>query len=78
MEARKALFRHYLSKLRLASEGVDISSLAQMTKNKSGADIREICNQAGLNAFQRESDEGSRNYLLSPLDIETALETLFR
>jgi transitional endoplasmic reticulum ATPase len=58
-DARIALFGMYLSKLPL-SQAVDIHKLAAATEGKCAADIKEICNQAGLNAFKRESLRGSR------------------
>ena len=71
--ARIQLFQLYMSKLSL-SEDVNLSVLAEVTEGKSGADIKEICNQAGLNAFKRESMTGSkRNYQVESQDIELAL-----
>ena len=51
----------------------DLNVLAEVTEGKSAADIKEICNQAGLNAFKRESGNSHRNYSVNNLDIETAL-----
>ncbi len=73
-EARVALFFQFFSKLKLA-EGVDIQSLAYVTDGRSGADIKGICNQAGLNAYKRESAHGSkkRDYSVRYEDVELAL-----
>lgn len=71
-QARKDLFSLYLARLKLA-EGIDISALAKATEGKSGADIRAICNQAGLNAFRRESARGNREYAVRAIDVEKAL-----
>jgi transitional endoplasmic reticulum ATPase len=70
--ARVALFSMYLSKLHL-SGAVDIEKLAQITEGRCAADIREICNQAGLNAFKRESVTGSRDYQVSAADLDRAV-----
>ena len=71
-KARAALFSMYLAKLPLAG-GVDIARLVAATEGKCAADIREICNQAGLNAFKRESGTGSREYRVSAQDLELAV-----
>lgn len=73
-QARKDLFSLYLSRLKLA-EGIDVATLAKLTDGKSGADIKAICNQAGLNAFRRESSRGSREYAVRSNDIEKALSS---
>ncbi len=71
--SRQKLFELYLSKLPL--EGVvNVEALARATEGRCAADIREICNQAGLNAFKRESSRGSRSYAISPDDIGDALQ----
>ena len=70
-EARKKIFQLYLSKIPLA-ESVDVEHLAHITEKRSPADIREICNRAGLNAFQRESAAGQRAYKVTHYDLEAA------
>lgn len=70
--ARQQLFNLYLRKLTL-EENVDIAALARVTEGKSCADIKEICNQAGLNAFKRESGSKAREYRVTLGDLETAL-----
>jgi len=72
-EARKSLFNLYLSRLRLG-DAVDLDQLAEATNDKSAADIKEICNQAGLNAFKRESAKGSKEYLVRSSDIDAAVK----
>jgi transitional endoplasmic reticulum ATPase len=72
-EARAKMFSLHLSKLKLARP-VSLPALAERTAGRSGADIKAICNQAGLNAFKRESAQGSRSYLVSPDDLEKALQ----
>jgi transitional endoplasmic reticulum ATPase len=76
-QARAALFSMYLSKLPLAGS-VDITRLAAATEGRCAADIREICNQAGLNAFKRESASGSRDYQVSAQDLESAVREWMR
>jgi transitional endoplasmic reticulum ATPase len=73
LAARTALFSMYLKRLPL-SGAVDVRRLAEMTGGRCAADIREICNQAGLNAFKRESVRGSREYQVAPVDLDKALE----
>ncbi len=74
--ARYRLFEYYLSKLSL-SDDVDINHLADSTDGLSAADISAICNQAGLNAFSRESTSGGGNkraYKVVYDDLFKALE----
>lgn len=71
-EARRALFNLYLSKLKLAGN-VNLDRLADACSGRSAADIRAICNQAGLNAYKRESISNKRDYLVQPSDLQAAL-----
>lgn len=71
--ARKRLFQLYLSSLKLQEE-LNLDILAQLTDGKSGADIKAICNQAGLNAFRRETLRGERNFLVQQEDMKHALK----
>lgn len=72
IEARHRLFQLYMSRLTL-SEDIDLNILSEITEGKSAADIKEICNQAGLNAFKRESGGKKRDYTVGYYDIELAL-----
>jgi transitional endoplasmic reticulum ATPase len=72
-EARKKLFELYLSRLKVGDD-LDMDLLSEYSEGKSAADIREICNQAGLNAFKRESSTGSREYVVRTCDIQAAFE----
>lgn len=75
-ESRVKLFQLYLAKLQLG-QAVNLQLLAEVTQGKSGADIKAICNQAGLNAFKRESGGGGkREYVVTIDDIERALAEL--
>lgn len=71
--ARGKLLALFLSKLKLASS-VDLTSLARITDGRSGADLHEICNRAGINAFKRESGSGRRDYLVTQDDLESAVD----
>ena len=75
LDARQKLFSLYLSKLTL-KDSPNTNELARRTSGKAAADIRTICNQAGLNAFKRESARGSRNYIVEQQDLENALREL--
>ena len=55
LDARKQLFELYLKGVKVDGE-LDLELLAKATEGNSAADIREICNQAGLHAYQRESE----------------------
>lgn len=74
-DARKKLFELYLSKLKLG-EAVDMDALSKLTDKKSPADIKEICNRAGLNAFKRESSSGKRDYKVMRRDLAEALDAI--
>jgi len=72
LDNRAALFNISLSKIPL-EEGIDLYTLAEFTDGCSGADIKEICNQAGLNAFKRESGGEKRSYSVTEQDLQSAL-----
>jgi AAA+ superfamily predicted ATPase len=71
---RRRMFELHLSKLNLEG-GIDIDALARATHGASGATIKAICNQAGLNAFQREAvlPKAQRTSLVRSTDLEAAL-----
>jgi len=75
LESRIKLFALYLAKLHL-EEDIDLEYLAQVTEGKSAADVKEISNQAGLNAFKRETAQGGKNrhYAVTIQDIEHAVQ----
>ena len=71
--SRIQLFALYMNKLKL-QDSVDLGILAEITEGKSAADIKEICNQAGLNAYKRESTTSKRrDYVVTYEDLEVAL-----
>jgi AAA+ superfamily predicted ATPase len=76
-EQRVQIFELYLARLKV-EEHLDLGLLAEMTAGKSAADIKEICNQAGLNAFKRESGSKKRDYVVTTRDLETALSEFVR
>jgi len=71
-ESRAKLFAVHLSKLKLEA-GIDLHELAQISDGRSGAEIKEVCNRAGLNAFKRESGNKRKEYLVTKNDVERAL-----
>ena len=77
VRGREKLFELYLRKLPIDGV-VDVEALAASTEGRCAADIREICNQAGLNAFKRESSRGRREYAVTPDDIGDALQEWIR
>jgi len=70
--SRMKIFDLNLRKLPL-DHGVNAERLASESSGMSGADIKEVCNQAGLNAFTRESSNGQRAYKITSADLEAAL-----
>ncbi len=52
-KARLEIFKIYTKDMPLAKD-VDLSQLAIMTKNYSGADIESLCREAALNALRRD------------------------
>jgi SpoVK/Ycf46/Vps4 family AAA+-type ATPase len=70
--SRIQLFQLYLRRLNL-QEPFNLDLLAQLTEGMSGADIKEICNQAGLKAFSRETSLGKRQYKVTQEDMKEAL-----
>ncbi|GAB4456633.1 MAG: hypothetical protein OHK0029_14960 [Armatimonadaceae bacterium] len=73
-EARLAILRLHTQNARL-DPAVDLSWLAAETEEFSGADLKALINEAGLQALIRMSDEGGTNYL-TPADFALALENL--
>ena len=74
-ESRIALFKLYTKHLKLGFD-VDFEELSKKTENCSAADIKAICNQAGLYSYKREEvlPKDSRTYLVSKNDITRALD----
>jgi len=52
-KARLEIFKIYTKDMPLAKD-VDLSNLANMTNNYSGADIQALCREAALNALRRD------------------------
>ena len=71
-EARKQLFELYLNRLKMDGR-VNFEALARFTDGKAAADIKEICNQAGLNAYKRESKLGNKDFTVTANDIADAI-----
>lgn len=70
--ARQQLLKLYLSKLPLHGS-VRLDNMAGLTEGCSGADIKELCSQAGLYAFQRERHLQRKQYTVEAQDLEAAL-----
>lgn len=68
-EARLEIFKIHTRRMRLA-ENISIEILADKTENMSGADIKAICTEAGMNAIR----EGRRRVTMK--DFEEALEKI--
>ncbi len=50
-ETRKKIFKIHTTRMKLA-KGVSFPRLAELSEEMSGADIKEICNMAGINALK--------------------------
>ncbi|MGI6680040.1 MAG: AAA family ATPase [Bdellovibrionota bacterium] len=74
-EARILLFELYTKNLKFETK-LDLEMLAKKTENCSAADIKAICNQAGLYSYRREEfiPKKDRTYLISDDDLNRALE----
>lgn len=74
-ESRIKLFKLYTKHLKLGFD-IDFEELAKKTENCSAADIKAICNQAGLYSYKREEAlaKKDRTYLVGKIDIDKALE----
>lgn len=76
LEARKQLFAVVTRTANLAAD-VDLDELAKRTEGYSGADIKALVNEAGLQALIRISDsEQSTSRTLIMADFTSALENL--
>jgi transitional endoplasmic reticulum ATPase len=56
--ARLEIFKIYTKDMPL-EENVNLSSLANLTRNYSGADIEALCREAAMNALRRDIDVNS-------------------
>lgn len=74
-ESRFRLFNLFLSRLPL-KQSINIEALAKHSEGISGADIRAICDQAGVNAFQRESGTKNRDYKVDIEDLKRAFNDI--
>ncbi len=57
---REALLRHY-TRNRPISPSVDYTELAEQTTNMTGADIKQLCNDAARHAWRRAKREGGND-----------------
>ncbi|HXG24484.1 MAG TPA: ATP-binding protein, partial [Chthonomonadales bacterium] len=76
-QSRRALLALFTRGVKLA-EDVDLDGLAERTKGYSGADLRAVVNEAGLQALIRISDSGELQpeKMLIAEDFEQALANL--
>lgn len=75
VSAREAVFGVHLRGLALASD-VEIPELARITDGYSGAEIKAICNEAGLAVLDRcdEDETGTEKMEISMADLVAAVE----
>jgi len=53
--ARREIFKIYLSKMKL-SDDVNVELLVKSTNDLSGADIKAVCTEAGMNAIRNNKN----------------------
>jgi ATP-dependent 26S proteasome regulatory subunit len=77
LEARRQLFALCTRHAALAPD-VDLDELARQTDGYSGADIKALVNEAGLQALIRIADNPDKaaNKALTKADFSSALENL--
>ncbi|KAL7947885.1 P-loop containing nucleoside triphosphate hydrolase protein [Trichoderma barbatum] len=75
LSAREAVFGVHLRGLALAPD-VDIPELARVTDGYSGAEIKAICNEAGLTVLDRcdEDETGTEKMEIKMTDLVAAVE----
>ncbi|KAJ4865228.1 ATPase family associated with various cellular activities (AAA) domain-containing protein [Trichoderma breve] len=75
LSAREAVFGVHLRGLALSPD-VDISELARITDGYSGAEIKAICNEAGLAVLDRcdEDETGTEKMEITMADLVAAVE----
>lgn len=75
LSAREAVFGVHLRGLALASD-VEIPELARITDGYSGAEIKAICNEAGLAVLDRcdEDETGTEKMEIRMADLVAAVE----
>ncbi|UKZ74257.1 hypothetical protein TrVFT333_001919 [Trichoderma virens FT-333] len=75
LPARRAVFGVHLRGLALAPD-VDIQELARITDGYSGAEIKAICNEAGLTVLDRcdEDETGTEKMEIRMADLVAAVE----
>ncbi len=75
-EGRLALLKLFLKSVKVAPE-VDLTEIVTKTEGASGADLKAIINEAGLQALVRIADEGVvGNKMLTRDDFEWAIENI--
>jgi proteasome regulatory subunit len=65
---RKEIFTIHLEHLSTLKKGIDIDHLAQITENFTGADIKAVCMEAGLNTIRNKRVRIRHDDLLSAVE----------
>jgi transitional endoplasmic reticulum ATPase len=73
-EQRVKLLELFVKSAKVA-DSVDLSAIAEATENFSGADLKALVNEAGLQALIRIADDDTAQRVLEPEDFERAMET---
>ncbi|MFQ6075269.1 MAG: CDC48 family AAA ATPase [Candidatus Bathyarchaeia archaeon] len=68
--SRLEIFRIYMKNIPLDNNNIELEHLAKITGGYSGADIRSLCREAGMNALRRDA----RAAKVTMGDIEKAME----
>jgi AAA family ATPase len=72
--AREAVFRVHLRGLAVAND-VDVARLGVLSDGYSGAEIKAICNEAGLAVLDRyDEDESGTRLEIAMADLEAAMD----
>jgi len=74
LDGVRALLKIFLAKMTIDPR-IDINKLANYCLGSSGADIKAVCAQAGLNSFTRNTKLGHTEYIISADDFASALRT---
>jgi len=73
-DARLAILKLHTKNTKLSPD-VNLQELATQTEDFSGADLKALVNEAGLQALIRISDTGGEKFV-TPTDFEQALENI--
>ena len=68
LAARKRLFAHYLGRIK-AKSGINLDTLAEMTVNFSGADVKAVVNEAALLSVRLRATEVTQGHMESAVQL---------